>query len=44
MFKKPPSYGFAIDEAFLDEVRDIIVVGKIDYDKDLAKMRAKIKS
>ena len=28
----------------MDEVTDIVVVGKIDYDKDLAKMSAKMKS
>ena len=44
LFKKPPSYGFAIDEAFLDDSLDIVVVGKIDYDRGLAKMRSKMKS
>ena len=28
----------------MDEVTDIVVVGKIDYDKDLAKLRAKMRS
>ena len=33
LFKKPPIYGFAIDDAFPDELDDIIVLGRMDYDK-----------
>ena len=33
MFKKPPAYGFAIDDAFPDELDDVIVTGRLDYDK-----------
>ena len=32
-FKKPPVYGFAIDDAFPDEHDDIVVLGRVDYDK-----------
>ena len=32
-FKKPPVYGFAIDDAFPDEHDDIVVLGRMDYDK-----------
>ena len=32
-FKKPPVYGFAIDDAFPDEHDDVVVLGRMDYDK-----------
>ena len=33
MFKKPPIYGFAIDDAFPDELSEVVVVGRMDYDR-----------
>ena len=33
LFKKPPVYGFAIDDAFPDEHDDIVILGRMDYDK-----------
>jgi len=39
LFKKLPSYGFAIDEAFPDENSEIVTMGRVDYDR--AQTRAK---
>ena len=43
LFKKPPSYGFAIDEAFPDEINEIVIIGKMDYDLAQAKQKAALK-